>query len=321
MSVKARIRVVALGLLAVAQLNGLGCAPQSPEEQVSAAIADLGRRFKAGDLVGVCGELTSRARARATGSTEVGECSRALGHLLAPHARSASIQRSGRRRVMAVEVKGATAKAIVTLNGRMPGSLRLVRRGGGWKLDDLRVRPLPRRSTWKETRQIANLSPLRRRGARRERCPAITMVTQTGAGGVRGGCSFGVTSDDASFLMLTALGDFDETNVIVHEVEFSGPPPCDRIGHCQDGETGLRYPWQGNGIPTRRPGVVLQIDICVNTPFGRVRGLQITELRRLHRNWTALSVDYPVGDRSMQIGGRWDVRPDDLAFGPPPAWP
>jgi hypothetical protein len=324
-----------LAAVLVVAIGAPACAgdERTPKEQLTAALEELQARFDSGDLDQVCAGMTPAARERATGSPGTAGCPRAVARLLSPGRRVTSSARAARRRVLAVELRGERATATVTLNDRIPGALELARRDGRWKLDDLAVHPIPAKSTWDEATGTSSegFSVYRVAAGRRAPCPQITRISQAGGGAVDGGCALTVTSPSAPFILLSAFGDFEiarcrgryllyvdnSSNVFAHEVEFSGKPPCRRIAHCKDKETGLRYPWQGQRVPSGAGVVALLNDICVNTPAGRVRGLQVTELRRRQGDWTARPPDYPVGAGSIQIGGRWDVEPDGLEFGPP----
>lgn len=133
-------------------------------------------------------------------------------------------------------------------------------------------------------------------------------------------------------MALTALGDFavahcrsnlvlnaasNSTGLLADHIEFGGPGLCNRVRHCADGETGLRYPWQGNKLEGPfSPTVDAKFDICLNTPIGRARGMLYLRLTRRGDGWVAATHDYPIGESSVRLSGRWTVSPDGFRMGP-----
>jgi hypothetical protein len=221
----------------------------------------------------------------------------------------------------------------VTLHEHEPGELRFVERGGRWKLVDLAITPVPDRSSWTLASDTLNESfrVLRARGARRVPCPPVTRIAHSGEDPVRGGCALRFRDDDMALLTLTVVGDFvaarcrssfslnvaSNTTLLADHIEFGGPGPCADVRRCADGETGLRYPWQGDKRKGPfSPALNMNLDICVNTPFGRARGMLYFRLGRRAGRWVAVPHDYPIGYSSVQLSGAWEVEPDEFEMRP-----
>lgn len=237
--------------------------------------------------------------------------------------------------MIAVSARGDRAQAIVTLNKRVPGRLRLVKRDGEWKLTRVTAAPIPERSRWRLAgARVAPVVLARMRDERRTPCPRLAPVDRNAHDPTRGGCAFRVTSRDVPVLLLTAFGDFriarcsasfdlsmapNLLGLLADRIAFAGPGLCDEMKRCADGETGLRYPWQGDKLGKRtRPPFDAQLDICVNTPLGRARGMQFFRVVKDGKTWTVKPHDYPIGASSIQLGGRWRVAPAgfDLPLAP-----
>jgi hypothetical protein len=225
------------------------------------------------------------------------------------------------------DIRGATAT--VALHKRVPGELRFVERDGAWRLARLTLTPAVERSSWplKDAQsKIAHVTRLR--DGRRVPCPAIERIEHGGRDAVAGGCELRFNSSDLAVRLLTAVGDFTVgrcqasfvvntspglTALLVDHIDLSGPGLCSGAAPCADGETGLRYPWQGtirkSGFSN---GVDVSFDVCLNTRVGRVRGMIYLRLARRADSWAVALHDYPAGDSSVMLGGRWSVAPGDF---------
>ncbi len=308
------VRVIALAVACGSAIASCGGGEPDPKEQVGAALAALQADFDAGHVERACAQTTLGPGCRAT-----------VRFLVDRGTPNHSRMRSGERRVTDVKVRGSQATATVTLNERVDGSLRFVRRGGDWKLAGLGVKPDLERSRWKDAPAMERSSPP---DPTPLACPPITRYVHRGYSAVRGGCELRFSSDDVAIVMLSAFDDVaiaecsaaftvhvsaNTTATLADQIKFRGPGACGQIRRCRDGETGLRYPWQGD-LP-RGPlanGMHLRFDICVNTPFGRARGMFHYRLIRRGSEVIAQAYDFPTGDRSIQFVGAWDVEPDDF---------
>jgi hypothetical protein len=285
------------------------------EEQVGAALAEIRDDFDAGRIASACARMSVGAGCR--------EKLRLLRERAQP---STSSLRSGRREVVDVRSKGGRATAVVTLNKRVDGRLRFARRGGEWRLADIGVRADPKRSRWKPaTGQLRDFSLPKMRLAA---CSQMRRILHHGRHPVRGGCVLRFSSDDMAIVMLSAFGDFtvarcsmrfdfhaasNTLGTLADDIDFRGPGICARARPCADGETGLRYPWQGDGLTgSFSDGVHLRFDICINTPLGRARGMLHYRLVERDGELTARTYDYPIGESSIQLVGAWQVEPDEL---------
>lgn len=313
---------MALALLCVSLSSACGQEIAAPEERIQAQIDAMRSAFEARDVAGVCA-LTTAPRCPAT-----------IGYLLEHGRASTSPARSGKRDVVEVTVDGRLATAIVTFHDRIPGLLRFRERGDGWKLADVSLSPVEARSSWRwvTATGIESFRSWRMRGSRSVPCPPITSIAHAGMAAVRGGCRFQVANSDLAVLMFTALGDFEvarcagshmlhiasnSTAILADRIRFLGPGICGPIQHCEDGETGLRYPWQGSKLRGRfTPPLHMQIDICVNTPLGRARGMLHFQIARNGRSWTATPYDYPIGESSIQFSGSSRMSPGGLETRP-----
>jgi len=284
-------------------------------------MAELRQLHRAGDARGICALMTDTARTRATGSPRIGACGDKLAELLVKRRQSTSRMRTGSRELKSLRVTGSNATAIVALNELVPGVIRMVERDGAWKLDSLAVRPLQARSKSKRVVEgtSESFSDFREWAGRQGLCPPVEAVRN-------GSCSLEVSASAAPLILLTALGDFevarcaavyrlyiDTINIIGHDVEFFGSPRCSRMEICRDRRSGLRNPWWGNKVPGADGVVALRLNVCLETSDGRVAGMQFLELRRDGRAWRLRPADYPVGESSLQIGGRWRVEPRGVA--------
>jgi hypothetical protein len=304
-------------------LAGAACGDraESPADEVAAVLREVQASFARGDVRAVCDRTVGVSR-----------CEQTVRRLARRPLRNGARGRPRRREVIDVRVEGDRARVVVTLNPRIPGRLELVRRGGRWRLTSLAVRPATDRSRWDGVSAgYAAVSTTRVRNGRRRKCPPITAIRHAGERAVDGGCALRVVSDAAPLWMLTSFGDAmvarcrasyllhvapNTTSALADRIRFGGRPPCGEVRHCRDGETGLRYPWQGMGIAgERRPAVHMHFDICVNTPFGRARGfLHFRLAPDGSGGWAADPYDYPIGDRSIQIGGDWRVMARGVRF-------
>ena len=308
------VRAIALAVACGGAIASCGGDEPDPAEQVGATLAALRADFDAGRVERACARTTLGPRCRAT-----------VRHLVDRGTPNHSRMRSGERRVTDVEVRGPRATATVTLNERVDGSLRFVRRGGDWKLAGLGVKPDLERSRWKDAPASEGPSPP---DPTPLACPPITRYVHRGHSAVGGGCELRFSSDDVAIVMLSAFDDVavarcsagftvhvaaNTTATLADQIEFRGPGACGRIRRCRDGETGLRYPWQV-ALPRGRlaNGMHLRFDICVNTPFGRARGMFHYRLVRRGSEVIAQAYDFPIGDRSIQFVGTWDVDPGDF---------
>lgn len=307
-----------LALLATACVGATSCGDEpGAEEEIASALEQVREDFDARRAAAVCARTSTGPR-----------CPTTVGHLLDRAAASTSSVRSGEREVVGVKVRGGTATATVTLSDRVDGRLRFVRGDGRWKLADLGIRADLERSRWKDVPAVLEDpqdpdTPLP--------CPPILRVVHHGPRPVRGGCVLRLASDDMAIVMLTAFGDFavarcgvrlaihmasNSTGALADQIEFRGRGICAKARACRDGETGLRYPWQGDTPRgTLAAGMHLRFDICVNTPLGRARGMLHYRLAKQGGELVATPYDYPIGESSLQLRGAWDVKPD--RFGPP----
>jgi hypothetical protein len=317
----ARIGIVA-ALLAAASAAGAACggdADPGAEEQVAAALREVRASFAAGDVGGVC--------ARTSG---VASCDRTV-RFLVDRAKRRGRGATAPGGLVDVRLAGGRATAIVGLKPRIPGAVRFVEEDGAWKLADLRVRPLLARSRWRAASgQIEAIQIAQTRGGRRVVCSPWVFDKGAREPARDSGCTFRVASAGAPVTMLTAFGALEVARcragyslagdglagISVDRVGFAGPGLCAEIAHCRHGETGLTYPWQGSKAEGPYRPIHFAIDICVNTPLGRVRGMSHWRLTRRGRDWAIAPYDYPVGESSIQLGGLWDLRPDDLRIRP-----
>lgn len=284
----------------------------SEEKQVAAAYAKLKDDFEAGHVKRVCGGMTASSR-----------CPAIVRFLRARGEVSTSRVRSGERRVLAVDVRGARATALVTLSKRVPGRLNFVRHDDAWKLTSVDMSADLQRRRWRAVPAVLE-DPWPE--PKKLSCPPIVDISRGSDRAVRGGCVLHFEGDDVAVVKLTAFGDFvvarcsvgfdlhassNSSATLADGVEFGGPRLCARIRRCQDGETGLRYPWQGD-VPrgTLEEGMHLRVDVCLNTPLGRARGMLHYLLVREDGELVAKPFDYPIGDRSIQLVGEYDVEPD-----------
>jgi len=303
-------------LACVVATASIGCGDEPDVgEEVGAALEEIREDFDAGRIASACARMT------------VGSSCREKLRLLRERAQpSTSSLRSGRRDVVGVRSEGGRATAAVTLNDRVSGRLRFVRRGGEWKLADIGTRANPKRSRWKPATgelQDPSLPKMRLAG-----CPLMTRILHHGRHPVRGGCTLRFASDDMAIVMLSAFGDFtvgrcsmrfdfhaasNTLGTLADDIDFGGTGICARARPCADGETGLRYPWQGDDLTgSLSAGVHLRFDLCINTPLGRARGMLHYRLVERGGELTARTYDYPIGESSIQLVGGWQVEPDEL---------
>jgi hypothetical protein len=307
---------VALLALVCAGAVATSCGEDAnPRDEIATALREIRADFDAGRIAKVCARMSTGPRCPAT--------VRFLRDRATPNTSS---MRAGEREVVGVELRRDRATATVTLGERVPGQLRFVRRDGGWRLADLGVRADLERSRWKSEPDVLRPSPV---PATPASCPPITRILNRGEDPVRGGCILRFAGDDVAVVLLTAFGDFavascamsytvhvavNTTEAVVDHIEFAGPGLCAETRRCRDGETGLRYPWQGDKLTgSLAAGMHLRFDICVNTPLGRARGMLHYRLFKRGPHLVARAYDFPIGDSSVQLLGAWDVEPDDLA--------
>lgn len=306
--------VALLGVLCAGALVA-GCADEAdPEREIVATLQEIRTDFDAGRVRRACARMA------------VGPRCRAILRLLADRAApSASSVRAGERKVVEVQVRRGVATAVVTLSERVPGRLRFVEAEGGWKLADVGVRADLRRSRWKALPASFGGS---RPEPKRLACPPITRIVHHGVAPVSGGCSLRFSTDDMAVVLLTAFGDFEvarcafgltfhaasnTTATLADRIRFRGHGICSKVRACPDGETGLRYPWQGDPVRgSLAAGMHLRFDVCVNTPLGRARGMLHYDLVNRGDNLVARPHDYPIGESSVQFVGVWDVQPDTI---------
>lgn len=232
--------------------------------------------------------------------------------------------------VRGIRVEGDRATASVTLTPRIPGEVELRRRDGRWRLLDVRVTPVPERSTLAIAGRAGDdLAVWDLTGGKRFECPPVTRIDTEGDAAVDGGCAFGVTSKAAPLIVSTLFGDqrlatcrglfrfhvLPPRQVVFDHVLFGGPGACRSTSRCRHGETGLTYPWQGERLARPDGESAIRVDLCVNTPAGRIRGLQMLELEDRGGDARLRPYDHPAGASSVRLLGSWDVRPDRLRLG------
>jgi len=313
-------RVGLAGILLGLSIVACGQADRDPQAEVREAYGTVVERFDAGDHDGVCKRLTAAARARATGSSDVRRCGARLGRILAEDRRTTSRVRPKRRALLAVRAADGRATATIAMSRRIPGTVPLVAEDGVWRLDSLTVRPSISKSRWAPaTAQTKSFSDLREALGRLGLCVPLDEDGLAGQG--TGGCLIDLASPSVPVIVLTAVGDFelarcrasfrlyfDSVNIIGYDAAFSGNGFCDRVRTCRrEGRSDDH--WSGSRIPSATGSVALRLGICVGTPAGRAEGEQTIELARRRDRWWGHPADYPVGESSIQLGGRWTVRP------------
>jgi hypothetical protein len=298
-----------LGLTAVFAI-GCGDSREDPRSAVVATLTAIQDRARTGDGRGVCARISAEARQRFVPVAD-GNCASGLAKLLETDAPTG--------RVLGAAVDGRRATARVVLAPRLSGRVTLTERRERWIVDDLAILPP----------EVDGKAPELGFGAwrdsprgRRVPCPPVH-------GRRGGGCLAQVEPAPTKIILLTAVGALPVARCqfgyrlhvgdpiyLADEVRFSGPGLCERIDHCPDGETGLRYPWLGNGLRTSSASIVrVYFDVCINTPVGRARGFLLTRLTRTAGNWRAQTYDGPIGISSFQLVGAWDLEPDDFGIG------
>lgn len=317
-------RILALLLVLACTWCVVSCGnePADPGAQMQAELDELRVALAAGDAARVCARVAEAA------------CPKVARYLIEHGRPDVTPLRSGRRTVIDVDRVRDRAVATVTLNERIPGRLGFLQRDGEWRLTGLAVRPDEGRSRWRwaTNSQVESFRAGRMRAGERAPCPPVTAIVHAGHSAVRGGCRFRVASRRTRVVMLTALGDYEvarcasshllhiasnTTAILADRIRFGGHGLCKRIRRCRDGETGLRYPWQGSKLRGRfAPPLHMQLDICVNTPLGRARGMFHFELTRDGDRWTAMPSDYPIGASSIQFGGASTFKPGGLMLRP-----
>jgi hypothetical protein len=299
---------------------GCGDSPQATEDgsKIVAALSAVQDRARQGDFNGVCASLSHSARSRYA-KVDGRTCASGLATLLRARRPPRQV---GRPDVVGTRIEAERATATLALTSRLRGEVGLTRQDGRWLLDDLRVTPSRSAVAAPELGYGAW-----REGRRRRPCPPVD--------GMGGGCVSRVERASTDVQLLSVLGKVSiarcrfgyrlhvgDPIYLADRVRFTGPDPCDRIDRCVDGETGLRYPWLGNGLRTSAPNVVkVYFDVCINTPVGRARGFLLTRFERAADDWRAETYDAPIGTSGFQMTGTWDVAPDDFRIGDLPTRP
>jgi hypothetical protein len=304
-----------MALACVVATTSIGCGDEPDVgEEVGAALEEIREDFDAGRIASACARMTVAA-----------SCLEKLRLLRERAQPSTSSLRSGRRDVLDVRSERGRATVAVTFSERVGGRLRFIRRSGEWRLADIGLKADLTRLRWKPA-MVADRDPSLQEIPRR--CPLITRVRHHGRDPVHGGCVLRFASDDMAIIMLTAFGDFtvarcsmrfdfhtasNTFGTLADDIDFGGTGICTKARPCADGETGLRYPWQGDDLAgSLSVGLHLRFDLCINTPLGRARGMLHYRLFKRGRDLVARTYDYPIGESSIQLAGAWEVEPDNL---------
>lgn len=297
---------IALGATVIACGDDESAGPDGRGD-AAAALERIRTDFDAGRVAAVCRTVAQP------------RCRELVAFLRERPAADGSAADPARHEPLGVRVAGDRATIRIALGGGIDGRVRMVSRGGEWKLAGIATRPDPGPRPWEPSREAVK-TPLV--------CPRISAIAHRGRDAVRGGCAVRLRGPETSLVMLTAFGDFvvarcsldftinlssNVTDVLADAIVVRGPGICRGTRRCADGETGLRYPWQGD-LPRGAPsaGMRLRFDLCVNTPLGRVRGMWHYRLVRRDGEVLVRAYDHPVGESSIQLLGTWTADRDDF---------